>query len=76
MKKVMIICAFLVGCSPSDDTKLSDMKSPVTIVAVRCEGGNVSPVVTVKDSTGEIFTLWGGGAAYALQSRNIGDTIK
>lgn len=67
-----VLAVVLFASCKLDKTKLSELKSPVVIVAIEKEGA-----VMVKDSTGQIEVFVNSGVSNSLsQSRLIGDTIK
>ena len=81
MKQIFLcLCAFFGGCDQSvtDDQILSSMVSPVILIGKNVDKGNYANIVSVAvmDSTGEIRTFYNNKIAYALSSRQVGDTIK
>lgn len=74
MKKLftaILITSFLSSCK-QDDTKLTEMKSPVRVLAVQKDS-----YLVVIDSTGRVETLVNSGTATLLAGQfQVGDTIK
>ncbi len=62
----------------TDDNVVSKMKSPVVLISknpIPLEN-NGTPIVTLRDATGKVYTCENSALAISLMNKNLGDTIK
>jgi len=80
--KYLFVLLLIFSCNErsykSESDILSEMKSPVRIIAISFEehGLNSHHVLTVIDSSGRIETFYEGMALAFCKSRKVNDTIK
>ena len=79
MKTIILLLTTLccISCQ-SDDARLSEMKSPVRIVATNrnVRGVLTDGTVTVRDTTGRIETFANSGLSVTLSTLPINTKIK